>query len=99
MKTKIVSCNTADSKPVKQEVNGTVTFPPLEFPGQSYSGTCLKFCRMRLETSNKHYIKLKKSVTLLVWPKGDGATTLSIMTLSITTLSLTTLSITTLDVE
>jgi hypothetical protein len=34
IKTKIVSCNTADSKPVKQEVNGTVILPPLVFPDQ-----------------------------------------------------------------
>ncbi len=27
--TKIVSCHTADTKPVKQEVNGTVILPPL----------------------------------------------------------------------
>ncbi len=33
IKTKIVSCNTADSKPVKQEVNVTVIPPPLVFPG------------------------------------------------------------------
>ncbi len=32
MKTKIVSCHTADSKPVKQEVNSTVILPPLVFP-------------------------------------------------------------------
>jgi hypothetical protein len=32
MKTKIVSSLTADSKPVKQEVNGTVILPPLVFP-------------------------------------------------------------------
>jgi hypothetical protein len=32
IKTKIVSCLTADSKPVKQEVNGTVIVPPLVFP-------------------------------------------------------------------
>jgi hypothetical protein len=32
IKTKIVSCHTADSKPVKQEVNGTVILPPLVFP-------------------------------------------------------------------
>jgi hypothetical protein len=31
----IVSCHTADSKPVKQEVNGTVILPPLVFPGQT----------------------------------------------------------------
>jgi hypothetical protein len=32
MKTKIVSCHTADFKPVKQEVNSTVILPPLVFP-------------------------------------------------------------------
>ncbi len=35
IRTKIVSCHTADSKPVKQEVNGTVILPPLVFPGQT----------------------------------------------------------------
>jgi hypothetical protein len=33
IKRKNVSCHTADSKPVKQEVNGTVILPPLVFPG------------------------------------------------------------------
>ncbi len=33
MKRKIVSSHTADSKPVKQEVNGTMILPPLVFPG------------------------------------------------------------------
>ncbi len=33
IKTKIVSFHTANSKPVKQEVNGTVILPPLVFPG------------------------------------------------------------------
>ena len=33
IKTKIVSCHTADSKLVKQEVNCTVILPPLVFPG------------------------------------------------------------------
>ncbi len=31
--TKIVRYRTADSKPVKQEVNSTVVLPPLVFPG------------------------------------------------------------------
>jgi hypothetical protein len=35
MKTKIVSCHTADSKPVRQEVNGTMKLPPLVFPALS----------------------------------------------------------------
>ncbi len=34
IKTKIVSCHTADSKPVKQEVNSTEILHPLVFPGQ-----------------------------------------------------------------
>jgi hypothetical protein len=33
IKITIVSCPTADSKPVKQEVNGTAILPPLVFPG------------------------------------------------------------------
>ena len=32
IKTKNVSCQTADTKSVKQEVNGTVILPPLVFP-------------------------------------------------------------------
>ena len=32
IKTKIVSSHRADSKPVKQEVNGTVILTPLVFP-------------------------------------------------------------------
>ncbi len=32
IKTKNVSCHTADSKTVKQEVNGTMILPPLVFP-------------------------------------------------------------------
>jgi hypothetical protein len=35
IKTKIVSCHTADSKPVKEEVNGTKILPPLVFPGKT----------------------------------------------------------------
>ncbi len=34
IKTKIVSCHTADSKPVKQEVKGRVILPHLVFPGR-----------------------------------------------------------------
>jgi len=33
IKAKIVKCHTADSKPVKQQVNGTMVLPPLVFPG------------------------------------------------------------------
>jgi hypothetical protein len=34
IKTKIVSCHTANSKPVKQDVNGIVILSPLVFPGR-----------------------------------------------------------------
>jgi hypothetical protein len=36
IKTIIVSCCTADSKPVKQEVNGTAILPPLVFLAKSF---------------------------------------------------------------
>jgi len=36
-KTKIVSCHTADTKPVKQEVNSRVILPPLVFPASSWN--------------------------------------------------------------
>ncbi len=35
IKTKIVSCHTADFKPVEQEVTGTLIHPPLVFPVSS----------------------------------------------------------------
>ncbi len=35
IKTKIVSCHPANSKPAKQEVNSTVILPPLVFPGET----------------------------------------------------------------
>jgi hypothetical protein len=37
IKTKIVSCHTADFKRVKQEVNGTVILPHFVFPGSYHS--------------------------------------------------------------
>ncbi len=42
-KTKLVSCHTADSKAVKQEVIGTVILSPLVFPA-TLKKTCF-FCR------------------------------------------------------
>ncbi len=36
IKTKIVGCHTADTKPVKQEVNGTMILPPLVFPANGF---------------------------------------------------------------
>ncbi len=36
IKTKIVSYHTANYKPVKQEVNGTVILPPLVVPALTY---------------------------------------------------------------
>ncbi len=39
IKTQIVSCHTADSKPVKQKVNGTVILPPLVFAEPTFHST------------------------------------------------------------
>ncbi len=53
---KKVSCHTADSKPVKQEVNSTVILPPLVFPASTksnwiwiiYTGEdCYQTCRQQ----------------------------------------------------
>ncbi len=45
IKTKNASCHTADSKPVKQEVNSTVILPPLVFP----DSTLVYYMWVRLE--------------------------------------------------
>jgi hypothetical protein len=42
IKTKIVSCHTANFKPVKQEVNGKVILPPLVFPGQNVKDNLIR---------------------------------------------------------
>ncbi len=42
----MVSCHTADSKPVKQEVNGTVILPPLVFPAKGYVTTVKRFIKV-----------------------------------------------------
>ncbi len=47
IKTKIVCSHTADSKPVKQEVNGTMILPPLVFPGQTLQ-LITKICKLRM---------------------------------------------------
>jgi hypothetical protein len=39
IKTKIASFHTTDSKPVKQEVNGTVILSPLVFPAPSLASS------------------------------------------------------------
>ncbi len=46
IKTKIVSCHSADFKPVKQDVNGTVMLPPLVFPANTFNTDPVK-CRKR----------------------------------------------------
>jgi len=43
IKIKIVISHTADSKPVKQEVNGTVILPPLVFPAGTLRSPGFKF--------------------------------------------------------
>jgi hypothetical protein len=45
IKTKIVSCHTAYSKTVKQEVNSTVILPPLVFPAFGFTAPVLGWGR------------------------------------------------------
>ena len=48
IKTKIVSCHTANSKPVNQEVNGTEILPPFSIPWAVYRSTSDLFTNVRL---------------------------------------------------
>ncbi len=53
IKTKIFSCRTADSKPVKQEVNSTVIFLPLVFLGLFLLNPCRQGQELILEGSRR----------------------------------------------
>ncbi len=63
IKTKIVSCHIADSKPVKQEVNGTVILPPLVFPVESDERSSL-FCCVIGVAKRKFYNNLRQEKLL-----------------------------------
>jgi hypothetical protein len=67
IKTKIISSYTADSKPVKQEVNGTVILPPLVFPGPGSACLLSLFCILQslcytLTPVSKKHIELSCSM-------------------------------------
>ncbi len=57
IKTKIVSSLTADSKPVKQEVNITVILPPLVFPAITIINDNSRVVN-KLETSLTEYTRV-----------------------------------------
>jgi hypothetical protein len=57
VKTKNVSCHTANSKPVKQKVNGTVIIPPLVFPGLGFYS---------------HSVKASQRISYFAWPLPQG---------------------------
>jgi hypothetical protein len=68
IKTKIVSCHTADSKPVKQEVNGTVICPlkyslvrPIE-----YATIYLSFEEVAVHAGKKVLVKVDNNILLIV---------------------------------
>ncbi len=97
IKTKLISCHTADSKTVKQEVKGTVIRSPLAFPGltiqrkENYNREQEQhfFCFFRCGFSAKKF-----DVTFFFFVTDvRGATTLGITTLGITTLGTTTLGL------
>ncbi len=64
IKIKILSCHTADSKQVKQEVNGTVILPPLVFPGVT----------TQRHISLQKYTSTKPKVLVAGTNKADGLT-------------------------
>jgi hypothetical protein len=59
IKTKIVSGHTADSKHVKEEVNGTVILPPLVFPDQNNQNGAASVTKRRMlcniDTCGQYY--------------------------------------------
>jgi hypothetical protein len=58
IKTKNVSCHTADSKPVKQEVNSTVILPVLVFPELAFALLSLVNSCITHHIFNDCYIKV-----------------------------------------
>jgi hypothetical protein len=64
IKTNIVSCHTADSKRVKQEINGTVILPLLVFPALS------KYTGLRLFPTTIKYLRLWHLPNALGTPLG-----------------------------
>jgi hypothetical protein len=63
IKTKIVSSHTADSKPVKQEVNRTVTLPPLVFPGLIIDYSLILCCFVSLMKKNYQSSSISQLLT------------------------------------
>ncbi len=58
IKTKIVICHRDDSKPVKQEVNGTVILPPLVLPAQTFipgMGKIIKWSQKMTQNITEQY--------------------------------------------
>ncbi len=55
IKTKFVSIHTADSKPVKQEVNSTMILPPLVFPS---TNTLAYFAEALIAKEKKSFMAL-----------------------------------------
>ena len=56
IKTKNVSCQTANSKRIKLEVKGTVILPPLVFPGLTIEFRLDKIFTLELTNSGKLFI-------------------------------------------
>ncbi len=59
---KIVSCHTADSKPVKQEVNSTAILPPLVFPAPIFPHITyifLKWCNDKWNSASFWNTKIR----------------------------------------
>ncbi len=66
IKRKIVSCHTADSKPVKQEVNSTVILPPLVFPAQTFRHQTWLEVKLRPQKALQHLTGEKRESLLCI---------------------------------
>ncbi len=58
-----MSCHTADSKPVKQEVNGTAILPPLVFPAPQILVSGEKLAKS--EDGRTHPLKVSQKLMII----------------------------------
>jgi hypothetical protein len=69
IKTEIINCHTAFSKPVKQEDNSTLILPPLVFPVECLNTVCRDvYCHAKCRHAGCHYVECRgASFLTLSW--------------------------------
>jgi hypothetical protein len=76
----MVTCHTAYSKPVKQEVNSTVILPPLVFPGLAYLLLCTRNQHHHVTIFCGDLSRLSKKMSSLTWMTGPAPKVITLLT-------------------